>query len=128
MKTPNIVILLGFLCSPVLAQDTSQTAVAPTAPQQRPKAEWREFSTADVRDVLFNATTGFMLFTIDGVTYRHAPRFTSTMVNGANVSAIAATLAELRQAKRFKVSVEPTKEEGKSVSIVDLVILYDTLK
>jgi hypothetical protein len=98
----------------------------PASPPQT-NEDWRTFSTADVRDIFFNATVGFILFSVEGVTYRHEFDLSQNSTS-TSVSAMAATLSELRRAKRFKVRIDPEYKATKAIPIADLVILYDELK
>ena len=61
------------------------------------------------------------------MTYRHALDYNQSS-HTTNVSAIAATIAELRRAKQFKVRFDAKHTEDKTIPIADLVILYDDLK
>jgi hypothetical protein len=111
---------------PTPATAPALTPVEATAAVPPEKPEWREFATADVRNVLFNATTGFLLFTVGNVNFRYSPQYGSEATSAANVSAVAATLGELRRAKRFKVRI-PANEKEKTINVADLVIMYETL-
>src|SRR3954471_22293097 len=99
MRSPIVAVLFILASSHLHAQNAVPIPIQPqpesTPPTAQEKYEWREFATADVRNVVFNATTGFILFTVGGVTYRHTPQYNVGEISGANVSAVAATLSEL---------------------------------
>ena len=133
--TPLLVLpaILALIPMPLLAEpDPSQKRVR-VLPERGPSAarepiiyESRDLATRDFTNILLNAVSGNLTFTVGDVEYMYYPRTNENSNPAADTTACIAVLAELRKADvvtvRVAVRQPDLPPDRKHVALAELII------